>query len=160
MAIGLPSRASLGTKQLTAMSPPADALAVVDFWRTAGRRLWFAKDADFDRQFRERFQPLHEQASRGRLNHWLETSKGTLALVLLLDQFPRNAFRDTARMYATDKMARDVATDAIKAGHDLRVDAELRLFVYLPFSHSENLADQERSVELCRSLSPSDLSDA
>ena len=72
-----------------------------------------------------------------------------MALVILLDQFPRNSFRNTPRMYATDAMARQIADAALKAGHDQAVEAGLRLFFYLPFGHSENLADQERSVALC-----------
>ena len=75
-----------------------------------------------------------------------------MALVLLLDQFPRNAFRGTPRMYATDDLGRDVADAAIASGHDGAVESSLRLFFYLPFAHSERLADQDRSVALCRSL--------
>src|SRR5688572_10043846 len=101
------------TAVATPSSPPADAvppeaMAVVDFWRAAGPKLWFSKDADFDRRFRERFLSSHEAASRGELAAWLTTADGALALVLLLDQFPRNAFRGSPRMYATDTMARRV----------------------------------------------------
>jgi uncharacterized protein (DUF924 family) len=146
--------------RIAAANPPAEAAAVVDFWRAAGAQRWFAKDADFDCRFRERFLSLHEAAKLGELVDWLATSKGALALVLLLDQFPRNAFRGTPRMYASDAMARDVATAAIGAGHDQAVEENLRLFFYLPFGHSENLMDQERSVALNRSLGQLDLSHA
>jgi len=125
---------------------------VVDFWRAAGPGLWFAKDAGFDRRFRERFLPLYEVAARGELGHWLEAPEGALALLVLLDQFPRNAFRGSPRMYTTDTLAREMAEAAIQTGHDQAVEADLRLFFYLPFAHSENLADQERSVALNRHL--------
>jgi hypothetical protein len=81
---------------------PDDALAIVAFWIEAGRERWFAKDEDFDRKFRERFMPLYEKAAQGELSGWLATATGALALILLLDQFPRNAFRNTPRMYFTD----------------------------------------------------------
>lgn len=130
----------------------AEARAVVEFWQEAGPGLWFAKDADFDRRFREYFLPLHEKAARGELGSWLETPTGALALLLLLDQFPRNAFRGTPRMYATDALAREMAQRATDAGLHLDVPDELRLFFVLPFGHSEELADQERSVALSRHL--------
>jgi uncharacterized protein (DUF924 family) len=125
-----------------------DDSTVVDFWREAGPRRWFAKEVDFDRRFRERFLSLHEAALLGELVHWLARANGALALVLLLDQFPRNAFRGTPRMFASDAMARDVASAAIDAGLDRAVEADLQIFFYLPFAHSEDLADQERSVAL------------
>ena len=129
-----------------------EALAVVEFWRAAGPNLWFAKDPDFDQRFRERFLTLHEAAARGELEHWHATADGALALVILLDQYPRNAFRGTPRMYATDALARAVADAALAAGHDRAVEPALRLFFYLPFGHSENMADQERSVSLAHRL--------
>jgi uncharacterized protein (DUF924 family) len=131
---------------------PANAQAVVDFWSEAGSSLWFAKDSNFDRRFRERFLSSYEAAARGELTRWRATPGGALALVLLLDQFPRNAFRGTPRMYATDTMARKMASAALDTGHDMAVPAELRLFFYLPFAHSEHLPDQERSVTLCHAL--------
>ena len=137
-----------------------EAAAVVAFWREAGPGLWFAKDSAFDRSFRERFLSLHEAAARGELDGWLATPDGALALVLLLDQFPRNAFRGTPRMYATDASARRVAVAAIDAGHDRGVNGQLQLFFYLPFGHSENLADQERSVALAERLGEPSLSHA
>lgn len=139
---------------------PPEALEVVDFWLQAGPQLWFAMDADFDRRFRDGFLSLHEAAARGDLIGWLATPKGSLALLLLLDQFPRNAFRGTPRMYATDKLARAAADTAIRAGHDRAVPDELALFFYLPFGHSEDLADQERSVMLNRRLGQPHLSHA
>jgi uncharacterized protein (DUF924 family) len=131
---------------------PADASAVLRFWQDAGPGLWFAKDDAFDRRFRDAFLALHERAARGELGAWQSTAEGALALILLLDQFPRNAFRGTARMYATDERARAVATAAVEAGFDRAVPQRLAVFVYLPFGHSESLADQERSVLLAQRL--------
>lgn len=131
------------------MDKPQD---VLDFWRAAGPQSWFRKDAEFDRVFRERFLATHEEAAAGRLASWGATAEGALALALLLDQFPRNAFRDTPRMYATDPQARAVARAAVAAGFDRRVDPQLRPFFYMPFMHSEQLEDLERCVQLARPL--------
>lgn len=132
--------------------PAVEGKAVVDFWREAGPSMWFAKDPAFDQRFREKFATLYEAAARGELVHWLKAPESALGLLILLDQYPRNSFRGTPRMYATDPLARQMAADTIAAGHDQAIEASLRLFVYLPFGHSESLADQERGVELCRSL--------
>jgi uncharacterized protein (DUF924 family) len=153
-------KSSAGPDRSRAHHPLTEAEDVVAFWRDAGHALWFAKDEDFDRLFRERYLQAHEAALRGELEHWMQNATGTLALVLLLDQFPRNAFRGSARMYATDAVARAIAEKAIAAGHDREVPAELRVFFVLPFGHSENLADQDRAVELARALGPADLARA
>jgi uncharacterized protein (DUF924 family) len=142
------------------VATPVAATAVVDFWREAGPGMWFAKDPAFDRRFRERFAALHEAAARGELGAWLDTAEGALGLVLLLDQYPRNSFRGTPRMYATDPLARKVAAAAIAAGHDRAVDDALALFFYLPYAHSENMADQDRSVALAQRLGPENLAHA
>jgi uncharacterized protein (DUF924 family) len=128
------------------------ASQVIDFWKQAGPTMWFAKDAEFDRLFREKFLALHDAAMRGDLKHWETTDNETLALLLLLDQFPRNAFRGTPRMYASDGLARKIANAAIDKRFDRKVPTELRLFMYLPLGHSEDLGDQERAVALVRSL--------
>jgi uncharacterized protein (DUF924 family) len=130
----------------------ADAHAVVAFWEGAGPRVWFAKDAEFDRRFRERFAALHEAAAAEQLSAWQESPEGALALMILLDQYPRNSFRDTPRMYATDPLARRLADAAIAAGHDRAVSDPLSLFFYLPFGHSESLADQDRGIMLVERL--------
>jgi uncharacterized protein (DUF924 family) len=137
-----------------------EAGALVGFWRDAGPGLWFAKDPAFDRRFRDRFLPLYEAAAQGALTEWSATAEGALALVLLLDQFPRNAFRGTPRMYATDESARRIAHAAIAAEHDHAVEPQLSVFFYLPFGHSESLADQERSVALALRLGQPNLSHA
>ena len=136
------------------------AADVVEFWRQAGRSIWFTEDADFDRRFREAFLEAHEAAARGDFDGWLATPEGALALLLLLDQFPRNAFRGTPRMYATDAAARRIAALAVDAGRDRHMPEELRTFFYLPFSHSEDLADQERCVALSRHLGSPDSTDS
>ncbi|MET0657209.1 MAG: DUF924 family protein [Steroidobacteraceae bacterium] len=150
-----------------APEPPAEvatinaaAEEVLAFWEAAGPSLWFAKDASFDQRFRERFLARYEAAVRGELERWSTAPLSALALIILLDQYPRNSFRGTPRMYATDERARTLADAAIAAGYDRAVPADLRLFMYLPFAHSESLADQERSVELARRLNPTDLAHA
>ncbi|WP_315920107.1 DUF924 family protein [Mesorhizobium sp. SP-1A] len=128
--------------------PDKTALAVTGFWREAGRDAWFSKSDAFDDEFRSRFLDLHYRAARRELDDWIAHPESTLALMILLDQFPRNCFRGTGHMFATDPLARHFAVKAIEAGHDLAVETEVRVFFYLPFEHSEDLADQERSVEL------------
>ncbi|BEP48505.1 DUF924 family protein [Variovorax sp. V116] len=125
---------------------------IVGFWRQAGPERWFAKNETFDAQFRERFLAAHEAAARGELDHWAQGAEGALALLVLLDQFPRNTWRGNARMLATDAKALAIARQAIEAGLDLKTDEELRRFFYLPFMHSESLVDQQRSVELNAAL--------
>jgi uncharacterized protein (DUF924 family) len=139
---------------------PAAGWVVVEFWRNAGPDLWFAKDPTFDLSFRESFLDGHEAAARGEFAWWQDKPDGALGLVLLLDQFPRNAFRGTPRMYATDAAARTVAAAAIAAGHDRAVEPALQRFFYLPFAHSEDIADQERCVALVRRIGEPDLSRA
>ena len=121
---------------------------VIDFWQAAGPAAWFTKDPDFDSRFREHFLQAHMAAARRELDHWASSPNGGLALLILLDQFPRNAFRGTAHMFATDPLALHFAEAIVEAKFDTLVDPALRLFCYLPFEHSENLADQERSVLL------------
>jgi len=130
------------------MPPFASPDPVVKFWQDAGMERWFHKDDAFDDEFRRRCLTAHEAAAAGTLAPWAASATGALALLILLDQFPRNAFRGTPRMFATDDQARGVAEAAIGQGFDLSVDAPLRLFFYLPFMHSERLADQQRSVAL------------
>lgn len=121
---------------------------VVGFWKEAGPGKWFAKDEAFDDLFRQRFEAAHVRAARRELDGWAETPEGSLALLILLDQFPRNVFRGTGHAFATDPLARMVARRALEAGHDRQVEGDIRRFFYLPFQHSEDLADQDRQVEL------------
>lgn len=129
-------------------SPDTAIRDVVTFWKEAGPERWFRKDTDFDREFRERFLDLHMAAAARKLDHWLQSADGALALLILTDQFPRNAFRGTGHMYATDPLARYFAHRAHAAGFMQQVDPELRLFFCLPFTHSEQIADQDYAVEL------------
>jgi uncharacterized protein (DUF924 family) len=125
---------------------------VIRFWREAGPERWFRKDEAFDASFRERFLAAHEAAAAGALESWQSTPDGCLALLILLDQFPRNAFRGSARIYATDAQAREVADHAARQGWNLAVEPALQQFMVLPFMHSETLADQERCVLLSAPL--------
>jgi uncharacterized protein (DUF924 family) len=130
----------------------ATADDVVSFWRDAGPTRWYRKDDDFDRSFRDRFLSTHEAAASGELDAWLATPQGALALCILLDQFPRNAFRGSARMFATDAKAREVARHALGQQSDRQVDDALRQFFVMPFMHSEDLADQHLCVRLAKEL--------
>jgi len=121
---------------------------LIAFWRDAGPAKWFAKDEAFDDALRERFEALHFAAARGELNHWAEAPESALALVLLLDQVPRNIFRGSAHAYATDPLARAVARTAIEKGFHLEADPALRIFFFMPLEHSEHVADQDRCVDL------------
>ena len=125
--------------------PPAEILA---FWQSAGPDRWYVKDAAFDADIRDRFLPTWQAAAAGNLSSWETTDDGTLALLLVLDQFPRNMFRGDVRAFSTDPHARDVALRAIQRGVDARVAPDLRQFVYVPLMHSEDLADQERCCAL------------
>ncbi|WP_426664423.1 DUF924 family protein [Rhodanobacter aciditrophus] len=134
------------------MTPGHQPQDVVRFWRDAGPDKWFDKDAAFDRDFSARFLDAHMAAARRELDRWLDGTEGALALLILLDQFPRNAFRGTAHMFATDPLALAFARAAVERGHDHAIDPALRVFFYLPFEHSEALADQDRAVALCEGL--------
>ncbi len=121
---------------------------VVKFWTEAGRKLWFAKDEAFDGEIRARFEAVHHAAARGELDDWAETARGALALLLLLDQFPRNLFRASPHAFATDPLARKVARAATDRGFEQAFEPDLRQFFLLPFSHSERLEDQDRALAL------------
>ena len=137
---------------MTPAEPPGpDARAVLDFWfREAGPEAWFKRSDAFDETCRDRFLALHEDAAAGRLDGWAGTADGALALLILLDQLPRNMFRGSPRAFATDPKARGIARDAIAAGFDLALPAERRIFVYLPLEHSEDPDDQRDCVALVR----------
>jgi len=126
--------------------------AVLSFWRDGGPDRWFAKDEAFDHAFKAGFMKVHLAAAARECDDWMETSEGALALLLVLDQFPRNAFRGTAHVYATDPLALYFARQAVEANLAAGVAPELRRFFSLPFSHSEDLADHNLAVELGRSL--------
>lgn len=130
----------------------ADAIKpaeIVAFWREVGPERWFEKDATLDDEIRRRFLSTHEAAAGGKLTEWEQSAQGALALLILLDQFPRNMFRGEARAFATDALARVVASRAILNGFDGAIP-DMRTFFFLPFMHSEALADQERSLTFYR----------
>jgi uncharacterized protein (DUF924 family) len=118
----------------------------VSFWSEAGPDKWFEQDESFDQAIRLRFLLTHEAAANGELLAWEENVEGALALLLLLDQFPRNMFRGDARAFPTDALARAVADRALARGFDQATDLALRPFFYLPF------IDQDRSVRLYEAL--------
>lgn len=125
---------------------------VVAFWRDAGPAQWFRGGDAFDALCRDRLGRAHHAAARRELDRWSATSEGALALLLLLDQIPRNIFRDSGHAFATDGLARHFARVALDAGHDAAFEPALRAFFYLPLEHSESLADQDRSVALFEAL--------
>ena len=137
-----------------ARSSTGDVLA---FWREAGHDLWFEHDKAFDAAIRERFTATYEDAAASQLSDWEKSPEGALALVIVLDQFPRNIFRGSARSFAADSLARAVAERAIASGFDRQVAMPERTFFYLPFEHSEALADQKRAVALIRDTGDADL---
>lgn len=117
------------------------------------RSFWFTKKPEFDQQIKTRFLTDYDYAVAGQLNYWKESPRRCLALILLLDQFPRNMFRGTAQALATDPQALSVAQHAVAKGFDQELPTVERWFIYLPFEHSENLDHQRQSVELFATLS-------
>lgn len=122
---------------------------IVEFWFSPEcRKRWFASTPEFDRQLDTRYRGLWESARKGELQHWENTAVGALALVILFDQIPLNTFRGDARCFATEAAAREISGRAIAAGLDAQLSDEQRSFLYIPYMHSEELSDQDRSVEL------------
>jgi uncharacterized protein (DUF924 family) len=121
---------------------------LIDFWTAAGPKAWFKRDPAFDAVMRARFEAAHLAASRGELADWGGSGEGALALVLLLDQAPRNIYRGSAHAFATDGLALAAAARAVDAGFDLTAPAALQVFFYLPFEHAEDAAAQARSLLL------------
>ncbi|MEW6125273.1 MAG: DUF924 family protein [Pseudomonadota bacterium] len=143
---------------MSALPSPAE---IVAFWRAAGEERWFSADPAFDIEVRDHLLPAHLDAlTRGAGAHPLAdyeaSAEGTLALVLLLDQVPRNVFRGTPRAFAADEAARRVAERALAKGFDMQVEPALRGFLYLPFMHAEDLALQDRCVGLYEALGGAD----
>jgi uncharacterized protein (DUF924 family) len=135
----------------------APALAeILSFWRAAGPDRWYKRDDAFDAEVRERYFDLWQNAAAGKLAAWEESDDGALALTIVFDQFPRNMFRNDPKAYSSDALAREVAGRAIDRGVAARIAADLREFLYMPFMHSEQLADQFRCVELFRGAGEAD----
>ena len=141
------------------MTPPR-AQALLDFWfgppddplREERREIWFKSTPEHDETLRRLFLADHERAAAGGLANWQDEPESALALLLLLDQIPRNIFRAAPRAYATDPLARAIADRAMANGFDMRVPPAWRIFFYMPLHHSENLADQQRATALVASL--------
>ncbi|MHA1537560.1 MAG: DUF924 family protein [Alphaproteobacteria bacterium] len=127
----------------------ADPTEILDFWFSpAVEKNWFQTPPELDAEITKRFGATHETAARGELAGWEDSAEGALALLILLDQFPRNMFRGSPRAFASDELARSVAGRAIERGHDLKTAIERRVFFYLPLEHSEAIGDQNRCCEL------------
>jgi uncharacterized protein (DUF924 family) len=131
--------------------------AVLAFWFADGpdtwRPIWFRRDPAFDAAIRERFQALVAAARSSALHGWAETPEGALALAILLDQFPRNLYRGSAEAFAADALIRDIAREAVLTRRfDLALTPTQRVFLYLPFEHSEAMPDQDLSVSLFEGL--------
>ena len=133
---------------------------ILDFWflreDEAGygkrRKAWFVKDPEFDREIFTHFKADYDQAASGELSCWEEAPRSCLALIILLDQFPRNLFRGTPQVYATDAKALSLTQHAVAKGFDRELPLVQRWFIYFPLGHSENLAHQRQVVDLCHQL--------
>jgi uncharacterized protein (DUF924 family) len=125
------------------------AQEIIEFWFSdAVKKRWFRSTKEFDNELRERFGTTVQAAINGELDDWLGSSEGVLALVILLDQLPLNIYRGKAESFAGEAKSREVAAIAIEQGWDKQLESQQRAFLYLPFMHSESLADQDRAVEL------------
>jgi uncharacterized protein (DUF924 family) len=135
-----------------AMANPDEILS---FWLDEiGPKGWYSGGEDLDQTIRDKFEETYQAACQGALSLWLTYPSGTLAYIILMDQFPRNMFRDTPKSYATDKVARAAAKAAIAKGWDLKIDEPARQFFYMPLVHSECLTDQDRAVRLIKTRMP------
>jgi uncharacterized protein (DUF924 family) len=130
----------------------ANSNDILHFWRAAGPSQWFRKSDRFDDAIRLKFEPVHHAAARGQYDAWVETAEGALALLLLLDQFPRNLYRGSGHAFATDGKARAIARAAVEAGFHREVEPSLRQFFVLPFEHSEEMADHDEALRLAEEL--------
>ncbi len=129
----------------------SNAADVVAFWEGAGPEKWYVQDDAFDQEIRDKFGADWRTAHDGGLRHWAVDAVGALGLVILLDQFPRNMFRDDPRAFATDAIALEVSGQMIANGWDREIEGDMRQFVYMPFMHSEDMAHQDICVDLMES---------
>jgi uncharacterized protein (DUF924 family) len=139
------------------LSAEEGAAAVLRFWFEEHPKDWFVKSTAFDAEIRTRFSAVQEAAAAGRLAHWAEAPRSCLALVIVLDQFPRNMFRGEARAFATDAPARGTARIILERGWNMAMSQSEQLFAYLPFEHSESLVDQDLACELMKVFDPEQL---
>jgi uncharacterized protein (DUF924 family) len=127
---------------------------VLDFWFAAEQQAhWFEKNDAFDAQIRSRFGALHQHAADGELDSWTLEPESWLALLIVLDQFSRNLYREDARAYAADAKARNLVLPGLARGDDVRLSPLQRVFAYIPLEHAEDLALQNRAVDLFMQLS-------
>ncbi|MFZ1815111.1 MAG: DUF924 family protein [Rhizobiaceae bacterium] len=129
---------------------------IVGFWQSIGPKGWFRKDDAVDQQMRRDFASIHEQGAQGKLFAWQEDPVSSLALIILLDQFSRNMYRDSANAFSQDEMAISCAEYALSRAFDTKVAPELASFFYMPFMHSERISDQNRCVALFHALHSDD----
>ena len=159
---GSKSKRTVASNQVTKnQRTGSGAERILNFWLTPDHGAedgfqiwsrWFVPDSQFDQLCKTLFLDSYGEAACGRLDGWKKTARTCLALVLLLDQFPRNMFRGTAQAFATDAKAREVSRHAIASGFDRELPQVMRMFLYLPFEHSEHLSDQMESVRLAVAL--------
>jgi uncharacterized protein (DUF924 family) len=135
---------------------PIEASFVIGFWQKAGPEKWFISDPDFDEDIKTLFGCAPEQALSGSYDKWGEQASECLALILILDQFPRNIFRGSPKAFAFDEAAKTAAKKIIEQGFDQSYQLPLKRFLYLPFMHSEKLEDQRYCIELCEKANDPD----
>lgn len=136
---------------------PATPNDVLTFWTNAGPEKWYSAKPAFDEAIRLKFEPTHHLAAQGAYDGWAVTAEGALALLILLDQFPRNLYRKSGHAFATDPKARAIARMATENGWHTQVEPPLRQFMLLPFEHSEDLADQEHGLALAEALGDAEM---
>jgi uncharacterized protein (DUF924 family) len=122
---------------------------IVEFWFSDEvRKLWYRSTPEFDQLLIDRYEETWQQASRGELDHWMDTATGCLALAIILDQLPLNMYRNSAMSFSTEAKSREVAKIAIERGFDKSLPAEQLSFLYMPFMHSESIEDQDLALQL------------
>ena len=152
----------IGDEKNSADTPVATGAEIRAFWFGEGedhgkrRKRWFEKNAAFDDEIRRRFLPTIAAAEAGALSHWNNNAHDCVALIVVLDQFPRNMFRNSPRAFATDALAREATVHALANGFDLGLKPVERQYIYLPLEHSESLPDQQRSLTLMQQLAAYD----
>lgn len=121
---------------------------IIKFWKDAGTEKWFKRDEDFDQQIRSKFGEALSLAEQGKIDAWSDTAEGCLALILVLDQFSRNLYRDSPKAFANDEKATALARHGLASDYASRVDQEIAYFMFMPLMHSESIVDQHQSVAL------------
>ncbi|UGA56913.1 DUF924 family protein [Vibrio sp. VB16] len=135
------------------MKTEQNSQSIIDFWfKECTPEMWFKKDLEFDQIIQNRFMALHQQASQCNLFEWRKTAEGRLAEIIVLDQFPRNIFRDTPLAFATDALALALAQEAVIGGYDQQLDLAERTFLYMPYMHSESQCIHEEALRLFKAL--------